>query len=176
METCPGCGAKLRPMEACNCGHKRTEKTESPKQYFRCQYSLDGVRCSAPATITDSVRPNENRKWLCLPHWRTRGDPYGSQLVMDDYGKNGVPITKDWVEELMETRKGIRQQWFRSQNGKESEKDKGDLQGADVKPDGEGVVDPSRPDAEYTQASDPVGQQERHDGQRGDDGAADEPW
>lgn len=159
MDTCAGCGAKLRPMEACKCGYRRTEKTEPPSQHFRCQYSLNGVRCSAPATITDSARPNENRTWLCLPHWRTRGDPYGSQLVMDDYGKNGVPITRDWVQELMETRRRIRQQLCWGENGKESEKDNGCSQGADVKPDGEGVVGPSRPDAEYTKASDPVGQQ-----------------
>lgn len=75
---------------------KKTECSEAAQrananlidhERYRCHYSANGMRCSAPGTITDSVMgpdagKEDTRIWLCSTHHRLRGDSLGSQEAL----------------------------------------------------------------------------------------------
>lgn len=97
-------------------------------------------------------------------------------MIVEDYRKNGVPKATNWIDEEKEVRKELKQNWFRSQNGKDSQKDNGDLPRQDVESDDQRVVHPSQSDSEHAKAPHPIWHESGDAGRSGDDVTADEPW
>lgn len=72
----------------------------------RCHYAVDGMRCTALGVICETAQWDENvkdpfRRWLCLAHYRLRGDHLGSREVIADLGKNPPKTPEDWREKML---------------------------------------------------------------------------
>lgn len=113
MNKCGDCGKALRPLQkTCACGWAGTapepSKADMRHSHFQCHYETGGERCPAHGTRNTSVGKGE-RRWLCTPHYNARHDPKGSQLILQDYRINGVPIQRPWVEAELELLKKARE-------------------------------------------------------------------
>ena len=73
----------------------------------RCQYTIDGMRCTEPGTICEGAVWSQNdrhpdRYWLCLTHYRLRGDYVGSREALHDLAAHPIKPPEDWRQKMLE--------------------------------------------------------------------------
>lgn len=74
-------------------------------QNKQCAFSYQGKRCPASGSISTSVKGDG--RYYCASHFRSRDNWDESVKIMNEYLIHGVPIQKDWRDELIEKLNGV---------------------------------------------------------------------
>ena len=95
---CNECGNTIPPDEqdCIYCHHNKEIKYD-----HRCEYASDGRRCPAMGTNSDNLR--KGGPWYCRWHYYAKSAKERAQ-ILDDLITNGVPVEKDWRDELIQAK------------------------------------------------------------------------
>jgi len=100
MANCPECGDIIYSgAKKCTCGWKAGKTVFVDPDIHKCAYVVDGQRCPADGTISDST--TRGGKWYCRYHHPILHDPVMCHRVFDDMIRNGVPKPPNRRKEMI---------------------------------------------------------------------------